>query len=159
MFSSPCSIDTRVGDRNRRGKDIDLKNESIAQLGHGFNESGLVGRVAERLAQSGDSTVQPMVEVHKRVGRPEALAQLVARDHFPGSLQEQRQHTERLFLYPAQPTFLTQFTRPKINLKDIKANYHRRQVRVLHRSPLLGRNSLTDVSDSGRNPVVYSREL
>src|SRR5216684_1709000 len=73
-----------------------------------------------------------MVEIHKRVGGPEAQVQLVARDHFPSSLQQQRQNTEGLFLYLDQPTFLTQFTRPKINLKDIKANYHRRRPCIWH---------------------------
>ena len=77
---------------------IEAAYESITSLGHGFNEAGLFGGITQGLAQPGDGAVQPMIEVNKCVRGPQVLAQFIARDHFPGSFQQQRQNTQRLFL-------------------------------------------------------------
>jgi hypothetical protein len=39
-----------------------------------------------------------MLEIHKRVGRPELGTQLVTRDDFPGSFQNSQEDLERLVL-------------------------------------------------------------
>jgi len=43
-----------------------------------------------------DAGVEAVVEIHERIGGPELRAQLVARDHFAGALQQGLQHLERL---------------------------------------------------------------
>ena len=86
--------------RRRRVIDsgIQAAYEAITPFGHGFDEAGLLGGITQGLAQPGDGAVQAMIEVNKCVRGPQVLAQLVPRDHFPGTLQQQRQNTQWLFL-------------------------------------------------------------
>jgi len=72
--------------------------KSIAALGDGLNEAGLLRGIAQSFPQPGNRTVQAMIEVDKCVGRPKFFTELFPRNHFTGSLQQQKQNTERLFL-------------------------------------------------------------
>ena len=63
-----------------------------------------------------------MVEINERVGRPQLLLQLLARDHFPCAVQQQRQDLERLPLEPKFEATLAQFASLAIEFKDSEAN-------------------------------------
>jgi hypothetical protein len=54
----------------------------------GFYKTRVVRRIAQRSAQLVDSGVQAVLEVHKGVGRPKLLAQLLARDDVARLLQQ-----------------------------------------------------------------------
>lgn len=93
--------------RRRRGirpERLDGGHEAVATLGHRLHEARRVRGIAEGLAQPAHGVVEAGVEVHERVGRPQALAQLLAGDHLAGAGQQQGQDAERLILeVDAQP--------------------------------------------------------
>jgi hypothetical protein len=62
-----------------------------------------------------------VVEIDKRVRRPEFLAHLLASDHIAGALEKQGEHLERLLLEAKLPTVLAQLGRREIKLEDAKA--------------------------------------
>jgi hypothetical protein len=106
----------------RRGG-FELTYEPVTALGDCLDESRLRGGVAQRFPQPGDGAVQAVVEVYKCIRWPKFYTQLFARNHFTGSLDQQKQNTERLFLYLDVPTFHAQFPCPKVNLKYIEADH------------------------------------
>jgi len=80
-----------IGNRRGRGvidSGIQATYEAITPLGHGFDKAWLLGGITQGVAQPGDGAVQSVVEVNKCVCRPQVLAQLIPRDHFPGPLQQ-----------------------------------------------------------------------
>jgi hypothetical protein len=63
-------------------------NELVAAPGNGFDEAGFFGGVAESFAKPVDGRIEAMLEVDKRIGRPEAAMQLFPCDHTSGALQQ-----------------------------------------------------------------------
>ena len=63
-----------------------------------LDEARVLCRVVEYFPQARNRGVQVVVEIDEDVVRPEPLPQVLARDHFPRTLQQQRQHSERLLL-------------------------------------------------------------
>src|SRR5208337_1296486 len=55
--------------------------------------------VAQRLAQLLDGRIQAVLEIHKRVRRPDPRAQFLSRHHFSRFFQQRCQHLHRLLLY------------------------------------------------------------
>jgi hypothetical protein len=56
--------------------------------GQGFDELGILGRVAQRLPEFLDRMVQAVVELDERVCGPQAGAQFVPGDHFSGAFDQ-----------------------------------------------------------------------
>jgi hypothetical protein len=61
-----------------------------------LDESRILGRVTKRVAESVDRGVQPVIEVHERIGRPQLLAQQFSGDERPWMIQEILQQIVRL---------------------------------------------------------------
>ena len=59
---------------------------------------GVVRIVAKCLAKLGDRDSQAVVEVANRVVGPRPFANLVAGNHFAGTLQQHQEHAQRLVL-------------------------------------------------------------
>src|SRR5579862_6800658 len=94
------------------------RNETIATPRQSFDVTWTRCRITQYLAQLIYSRVQAVVKIHKCVGRPEFLADLFACDHIAGSLQQQREHAERLLLQTQLRSILAQFPRCEIELED-----------------------------------------
>src|SRR6266496_5278638 len=58
----------------------DVGDEAVAATGNGFDEAGTFGGIAEGLADLVDRLVEPVVEIHERVGRPECLLKFLSTD-------------------------------------------------------------------------------
>ena len=86
------------------------RDEAIALLRDGFDVERLVGRITQGLAELHDRSIQTVVEIDEGVGRPEMLAQLLARDHLPGVLQQQEQNARRLFAQLDDRAIAAQFS-------------------------------------------------
>ena len=54
---------------------VDGCDETVTPALQGFHKPGLIGGIAQCLAQAVDGVVQPVVEVGEGVGRPESLVQ------------------------------------------------------------------------------------
>ncbi len=80
-------IPTQAGTR-RCG--LHWRDEAITVTRHCFDKTRLVRGILQRLAQFSDGLVKPVLEVHKRISRPESFAELISRDHFTGMLEERQ---------------------------------------------------------------------
>jgi len=56
----------------------DRGNEPVTALRQGFDETGILGIVAQRLAELVDRDSQAVIEVDRRVSAPKLLLQLLA---------------------------------------------------------------------------------
>jgi len=72
------------------------------------------------------------MEIHKRIGGPNHLAQLFTCHHFARVLQEQRQDSKWLLLKPGLPPVLTQLAGAKIQFERPEANDLSWSVQDLH---------------------------
>src|SRR5208282_6191579 len=72
--------------------------KAITPAMQGFYKTRVVCLIAQRSAQLIDGGVQTVLEVHKCVGRPKLLAQLLARDDLARLLQQHGQNSKGLFL-------------------------------------------------------------
>jgi hypothetical protein len=61
-----------------------------------------------------------VVEIHEGVGRPEFLAQLLARYNIASALQEQGENLKRLLLQTKPGAVLAQFAGGEVELEDSK---------------------------------------
>jgi len=77
---------------------MERSDETVAAFRDGLNEARLIRRVAKGLTQPGDCAVQPVVEINKGVGGPEALPQLIPCNQVARTFQEQGQNAKWLFL-------------------------------------------------------------
>src|ERR1700739_1983849 len=77
---------------------LERSNKSVTPFRNRFDEMWLFCRVPQRLPQSRNCAVQPVIEINKRIGRPKLLSQFLPRDDISRSLQQQRQNAEWLFL-------------------------------------------------------------
>jgi hypothetical protein len=84
-------------------------DEAVTPLGKSLDEAWVVGRVVERLAEPVDGLVQAMIEIHKGTGRPKALGEFFARNHFAGPLEQSREDLEGFFLKDGVVTVATKF--------------------------------------------------
>jgi hypothetical protein len=62
-----------------------------------------------------------MVEIYEGVGGPQLLAKLVACDYFSGTLQQQGEHLEGLFLQAQLRAILAQFACCEVELEQAEA--------------------------------------
>ncbi len=85
-------------------------------------------------ASAADGGIEPVVEIHERVGRPELLANLLARDQFAGALQQHDQDREWLVLQFDTDAVLTDLARTGIHLVGAEPDHRRFGGRGGHRT-------------------------
>ena len=106
----------------RRARGLYYPNEAIAMAGYGLDVNRVLGFVAQRFPQSPDRDIQAGLEFNEGVFRPELRFQLLARDQFPGTLQQGAQHQKRLGLEANPVAELAQITRIQIHFVGTEAN-------------------------------------
>ncbi len=79
---------------------VDGGDEAVSPPGQGFDEARARCGIAQRLADLVHRGIQAVIEIDKGVGRPDLFAQLIARDHFTGILEQRREDLKRLLLKP-----------------------------------------------------------
>src|SRR5208337_38753 len=95
--------------------------------------------VAQRLPQLLDRRIQAVLEIHKRVRRPDPRAQFLACHHFSCLLEQRRQHLHRLLLHFAFLPALIQLARANVGHIGPKSIHGFRFFCRTHRSlPILG---------------------
>jgi hypothetical protein len=62
--------------------------------------------------------VKPVLEIDKRVGRPQLFLQLLPRDELAGIPQENRQHLYRTPLHRQPDSAAAQFPRPEVQFES-----------------------------------------
>src|SRR4029077_12568862 len=95
-------------------------DEAIAATRQGFNEPRTLSQVAQRLAQFVDRRVQTVVEVDKRVGRPDAGTKLVPGYYFARVMEQDVENAKRLFLQLHPQTLLMKFPGTQVKLESSK---------------------------------------
>src|ERR1700688_2011420 len=83
--------DFRVASLAMRLRLLHWREETISSPCQRLDIPGTGCRIAQGLPQLVHCGVQAVVEIHESVGRPELLAQLLARDHIAGTLPQQGQ--------------------------------------------------------------------
>jgi hypothetical protein len=88
----------RLGDRGSGNlvARTDGRDQPVAPSRDRLDVARHVGGIAERVAQPLHDGVEPVLEVDVRVGRPEACAQLVARDQAARTLDQCEEDLQRL---------------------------------------------------------------
>lgn len=61
--------------------------ETVPTAWQGFDETRIVGRIAQSFAQLVDRGIQTIVEINEGILRPDLLTQFFTRDHFAGMPQ------------------------------------------------------------------------
>jgi len=87
-----------LGQRRAIAQDVHRCNEAIPAPGNRLNEEGILGRIAEGIAQLIDRGIQAVVVIDKCIFRPEPLPQLFARHQVAGPLDEMQKDFKRLAL-------------------------------------------------------------
>ena len=97
--------------------------ETVANLGHGFDKLGGFDGVSQRLSQLFHCRVDPMLEVDEGIIRPQSDAQLLTSNNSPFAFQQQPKNLERLLLNPNRSSLrCTQVTAAQIDLEPVKAS-------------------------------------
>jgi hypothetical protein len=100
--------------------------------GQGFNELGIVGRVAKYLPEFLDGVVQTVVELDECVCGPQAAAQILPRDHLSGMFNEAAEHLEDLGRDRDFLTVFVEFPGDQVQLELAKTDSLRRLDRNRH---------------------------
>jgi hypothetical protein len=66
------------------------RNEPVTSPRDGFDESRVIGNIAQRMAKLLQCTVQTEIDINKSVGWPESLAEFFPCDHLTRTLQKDR---------------------------------------------------------------------
>jgi len=80
-----------------------------------------LGRIAERLPQPVHRGVQPVVEVHERVGGPEVLPQFIAADDIAATAQQEQKDVEWPAAQLQRAALLAEVARPAVGLEQAEA--------------------------------------
>src|SRR5436309_10381597 len=89
----------RAANRNCIGN-FDLSEEAVAAASNGFHKAETPGGVADGLSDFVDRFVEPVVEIHESVCRPEFFLKFLASYDLAAVLKQDRQDLEGLFLKP-----------------------------------------------------------
>ena len=123
---------------------MDGSDPAVAAALDGLNKDGIVGRVSQGVAQAHDGAADPLLKIHENVGGPECLAKLLARDHFPGTGQQQRQRPKGQILKTDPDAVPPEFARAEVGFEHTEANASRRRLCGAHKNGPAG------------EPVVYT---
>jgi len=109
----------------------------------------MIRRVTQRLPQPVHRFIQAVVEVHKRVGRPELLLELLAADEPTGMLQQNREYLKGLVLQDEPVTVALEFPALQVELKLAETDLVRRLAIQGHGSTPIGPEAYHGVSVHG----------
>jgi hypothetical protein len=87
----------RTGSRRCIGN-FDLREEAVAATSNGFHKARTLGGVPQGLTDFVDGFVEPVVEIHESVRRPEFFLKFLASYDLAGMLKQRGQDLEGLFL-------------------------------------------------------------
>ena len=87
---------------------LDRHEQSIAATWNGLDESRRGRRIVQRLTQSADRRVQPVVEVDERPVGPEPAPEVFATDHLAGPFEQSVQEGQRLVRQAERAAFAPQ---------------------------------------------------
>ena len=108
----------QVWDRSIGFRASDRPDETVPATTQGFDESRVLRRVSQRLAELPDGRPQAVIEVHEGVGRPQSILELFARYHVAGTLQKYPKDLEWFLLKLHLQAVLAQLTGTKVNVED-----------------------------------------
>jgi hypothetical protein len=111
---------------------LDRRNEAVAAARDGFNEAGVFGGFAQCLPKSLYGGVEVVVEFHKRIRRPQPVAEFFSRYNAAGSLQKKSERLKRFLLQLDQLALSSQLASPKMNLEESEARECPRLSNVAH---------------------------
>jgi hypothetical protein len=77
---------------------LNWDDETVSATRQSFNEPRLIRRIAQHFPEPIHRFIQAVVEVHKRVGRPQRPLEFFAGDQLTGALQQSHEHLEGLIL-------------------------------------------------------------
>ena len=101
---------------------FNLSDEAVAVPRLRLYESGLFGRIAQRIAQLPDAVVQTLFKIDEGVGGPNLALKFIAGDEFSGMFQQDLQDVERLVLKPDPKAVLADFALTKIHFECAEAD-------------------------------------
>ena len=102
--------------------DFHRGDETVAASRDGLNESRIVSRIAESVAQFVDRCIEAVVVIDERVRGPELQPQFFARHHVAGTREQLQENLERLPHYArARLAVLAQLARAAIQLVQAEA--------------------------------------
>jgi len=110
----------------------DLREKAIATPSHRFDKTRSLRGIAEGFSNLVDSFVQPLIEIDKRVSRPEFFLQFFPRYDLAAVFEQYRQDLKGLLLKPNLQAVLAQFARTEIHFKDPKPEALGRMFGSLH---------------------------
>src|SRR5579863_7862663 len=105
---------------------FDRGDEPVSQSRDGLDIAGLSGGIAKCLAKLLDRGVEPVFEVDEGVGGPKLLPDLLSRDHFTCTIEQQFQDGEGLASKPQRCPILRQIAGAGLRLKRPKTEDQRR---------------------------------
>src|ERR1700733_11122599 len=106
---------------------------AIAAALDGLDEDGILGGVAEGVAQLHEGTADALLEIYEDVGGPEGLTKFLARDYFSGAAQQESQRPKWQILKADADTVALEFAGAEVGLEHTKANERRRRLCRTHR--------------------------
>ena len=108
--------------RSFHGRKFHRSEEAISAARQRFHKAGILCRVAQRIAQPLDRGVQAVVEVHERIGGPQAAVEILPGDHFAGTLQQHGQDLKGLLLQANLEAVAAELPGAQVYVKDSKAD-------------------------------------
>lgn len=102
---------------------LNLTQEAVTPARHGFDVTRLIGRFPQHVAQLLDGGVDAVIEFHDGVVRPEPEADLVAKDHLAGMLQQHEEDLERLFPQAEPDAEFAQLARSGVDFERPEAKH------------------------------------
>ena len=103
---------------------FDRSDEPVPAFGKGFDKAGVLGMIAQGLAQLVYRDPQAVIEVDGRFRAPQLLLQFLAGNYLPWMPQECRKHFEGLTLEPHPNTRAPQFPSFQVGLKNTELHPH-----------------------------------
>ena len=94
------------------------RQETVAAPRQGFDESWIVGGIAQSVPEALYGGVQAMVKVDERVGRPESLLEFIAAHDLPGAFEKHGEELEGLLLELHFDAVAAQLSGARIDLVD-----------------------------------------
>src|SRR6267378_676013 len=106
--------------RNRRFHAIHRRDESVSATSKSLDETRIGRGIAQRLANLVYSSIQAVIEIDERIGRPDLLPQVITRNHTPGIFQQHAENLKRLLLQTHSSAILAELSSGEVHLKDAK---------------------------------------
>src|SRR5208283_4121068 len=97
----------------------------VPPAGKCLNESRGLGRVAQHFPQSSNGIVKTVVEVHKRIDRPDLGAKVLASHEVTGALQQDLEHLQGLALQAEFHAVFAKLAGADIEFKGAEPQYTR----------------------------------